>query len=98
MGAQRSTDGTGGGRKPGPASRTRSEPVRVMLTPSEREDLATLASGWGVPVGTAAYALVGRELARFRGYRGDLGDAGAAIRAGMRSLAVRESGDAEPGP
>lgn len=69
-----------------------------MLTPAEREDLSTLAAGWGVAAGTAAYALVARELARFRGTRGDLGDVGAALRAGLRSLADGESRAAQPDP
>ena len=66
-----------------------------MLTPAQREDLATFASAWGVPDGTACYALAARELARFRNSAGELGEVAAAIRSGLRCLAAGDAGAAE---
>ena len=53
MSAQR-----GSGRPPAPPELRRTEPVRKMLRPGQKADLEAVAEAWGVPVGTAGWALV----------------------------------------
>lgn len=74
------------GRKPGDPLTTRTEPVRIMVRPGEREDLGTLAEAWGCPLSTAAWAILSTELARIRGTRVDLGPLDLQIRATARVL------------
>jgi hypothetical protein len=76
----------GSGRKAGNPELTRTEPVRVMLRASERDDLMTLAEAWGVPLSTATWALVATELARIRGGQVELGTVELAMRATARVL------------
>ena len=76
----------GSGRRPGDPLTTRTEPVRLMLRPGEREDIETLAEAWGCPPATAAWCVLATELARLRGDRVDLGELGIAIRASFRAL------------
>jgi len=40
--------------------------VRIRLRPCDREDLALVAEAWGVPMATAAWAIVAAELGRAR--------------------------------
>ena len=45
----------------------RSVALRLQLTPGDKADLSHIAKAWGVPVSTAAYAMVATELAKARG-------------------------------
>jgi hypothetical protein len=71
---------------------SRTERVAVMVRPGERDDLALIAEAWGVPVATAAWALLSTELGRIRREAVPLGELGAAIVATRRVLAA--SGEA----
>ena len=53
----------GSGHPTGPAELRRSESVRLMLRPGEKADLEAVAEGWGVPVGTAGWAIVSEQIA-----------------------------------
>ena len=55
------------GRVPIPAELRRSEVVRVMVTPGDKADLKSIAEAWGVPLSTAAFAMIATELASARG-------------------------------
>ena len=55
------------GRVPIPAELRRSEVVRVMVTPGDKADLQSIAEAWGVPLSTAAFAMIATELASARG-------------------------------
>ena len=57
-----------------------------QITLAEAEDLEALAVAWGVPRGTAAWALLADSLARLRGRAAGLGSAGYAIAAAERVL------------
>ena len=81
MGAQR-----GSGRPPSPPELRRTQSVRIMLGPGEYADLAAVAEGWGVPVGTAAWAIVSEQIAKWRGQHPDLGAHGVAIAAASHAL------------
>lgn len=81
MGANR-----GSGRPPMDPGVTRSEPLRIMLRPAERDDLLTLAAAWDVPLSTACWALVATELGRIRGEKADLGAVEMALKATARTL------------
>ena len=85
------------GRKPGDPLTVRSEPVRCMLRAGEFDDLAAIADGWGVPVGTAGWALIADALAKIRGSRADLAEVGIAV-AAARRIRVDEPGCLEPAP
>ena len=96
------------GRQPGDPLTVRSEPVRLTLRPGEYDDLVAIADGWGVPIGTAGWAIVADYLAKLRGVRADLADVGIAIAAAqaigtrvdpgnLAGAADSSSGVAEPG-
>ena len=55
------------GRIAVPAELRRSETIRLQLTPGDRADLQAIAEGWGVAIGTAAFAMIATELAAARG-------------------------------
>lgn len=55
------------GRIPIPDELRRSECVRVMITPGDKADLTSIAEAWGVPMSTAAFAMISTELATARG-------------------------------
>jgi hypothetical protein len=38
--------------------------IRVMFRPGEYDDLCQIAEGWGVPMATAVWGIVGDQLAR----------------------------------
>ncbi len=59
--------GAATGRRAVPDELRRSETVRIMVTPGDLADLRVIASGWGVPFSTAAYAMIATELASARG-------------------------------
>ena len=74
------------GQAKGDPAWTRTHPCRIMLRAGEAEDLATIAASWGVPLGTAAWALLHAELARIRCAGAQLGDLGLEIAASLRTL------------
>ncbi len=76
--------GTSAGKLP--RDWVRSEQLRLTFRPGELADLAELARHWGVPVGTAAWAIVHERLAGWRRWRVELGAPGAALRAGLEVL------------
>ena len=91
MSAQR-----GSGRPTGSPELRRSEPVKLMLRPGEKADLEAVAEGWGVPVGTAGWAIVSEQIAKWRGIQPDLGRDGVKIAAASHALVIRGIGRAEP--
>ena len=64
----------------------RSVPVKAMFRPPEADDLETIAEGWGVPVATAAWAIIAEQLARWRRQAPELGPHGLAIAAAATVL------------
>ena len=54
----------GAGRPKGPVAAVRRNRVVVMLTDDELLKLEGIAEKRGLPIGTAAYEIVGRALAR----------------------------------
>jgi hypothetical protein len=64
----------------------RSVPIKAMFRPPEADDLETIAEGWGVPVATAAWAIIAEQLARWRRQAPDLGPHGLAIAAATTVL------------
>ena len=71
----------------------RSRCIRVMFRPGEYEDLCQIAEGWGVPVATAIWGIVGDQLARFRKRAPELGKHGLAIAAASVVLRQRLDGN-----
>ena len=69
----------------------RSVPIKAMFRPPEADDLETIAEGWGVPVATAAWAIIAEQLARWRRQAPDLGPHGLAIAAATTVLQMRPS-------
>ena len=67
----------------------RSRGVRVMFRPGEYDDLCQIAEGWGVPVATAIWGIVGDQLARIRKRSPELGEHGLAIAAASVVLRQR---------
>ena len=55
-----------------------------MLRPGEFDDLVAIADGWGVPIGTAGWALIADALAKIRGSRAELAEVGIAVAAARR--------------
>lgn len=76
--------GTSAGRLP--PDWLRSEQVRATFRPGEFKDLEELAGYWGVPIGTAVWAIVHERLAGWRRWRVELGPPGLALRAGLELL------------
>ncbi len=62
-----------GGRARMAAELRRSDEVRVMLRPWEYRTLQRVAEAWGVPLATAAWAIVADALARTRGWESSYG-------------------------
>ena len=58
---------TAGGHPPSLPEINRNQPLSMRITLGDLADLRTIAEGWDVPVATAAYGLLGTELARARG-------------------------------
>ena len=54
----------GSGRPKGPVAEVRRNRVVIMLTDGELVKLEKIAGKRGLPLGTAAYEIVGRALAR----------------------------------
>ncbi len=54
----------GSGRPKGPVAAVRRNRVVVLLTDDELSKLEEIAEKRGLPIGTAAYEIVGRALAR----------------------------------
>jgi len=89
----------GAGHPSLPPELRRSHRVKCQLRAGEFADLRHIAEGWGVPVGTAAYAILS-------GFLGELRDRpGAALALSPDTLAVRASarilqlmGDDDPEP
>jgi hypothetical protein len=71
----------------------RSRGVRVMFRPGEYDDLCQIAEGWGVPLATAIWGIVGDQLARIRKRAPELGEHGLAIAAA--SVVLRQRLDRE---
>ena len=86
----------GSGRPPTPPELRRTESVRMMLRPGQAADLALVAEGWGVPLGTAAYAIVAEKLAEWRGVHPQLGSVGVARAAASHALLAAGIPQAEP--
>lgn len=64
----------------------RSEQVRVTFRPGEFKDLEELAHHWGVPLGTAVWAIVHERMASWRKWKVELGSHGMAINAALTVL------------
>ncbi len=64
----------------------RSYPVKAMFRPGEYDDLVHISEGWGVPVGTAMWAIVHDQLARWRRQAPQLGEHGLAIAGALAVL------------
>ena len=75
----------------------RSVPIKAMFRPPEADDLETIAEGWGVPVATAAWAIIVEQLARWRRQAPDLGPPGLAIAAAVTVLGMQAPGLQEEG-
>ncbi len=86
----------GSGRPPSPPELRRTESVRMMLRPGQAADLAQVAEGWGVPLGTAAYAIVAEKLAEWRGVDPHLGSVGVARAAASHALLTAGIPHVEP--
>ena len=71
-------------------------PIKAMFRPPEHEDLRAIAEAWGVPVGTAVWAIVVGELARWRREAPEFGPHGLAIAAAVTVLRMKEVGDRAP--
>ena len=91
MSAQR-----GSGRPPSPPELRRTESVRLMVRVGEYADLEAVAEGWGVPIATAAWAIVSEQIAKWRGIQPDLGRDGVKIAAASHALVIRGIGRAGP--
>ena len=76
----------GSGHPTGPAELRRSESVRIMVRPGEKADLAAVAAGWGVPLGTAAWVIVSEQIAKWRSESPQLGAVGVARAAASHAL------------
>ena len=70
----------------------------------EADDLEAIAEGWGVPVATAAWAIIVEQLARWRRQAPELGPHGLTIAAAVTVLRQRATeaasgaaGDKRPG-
>ena len=83
------TANLGSGHPTGPVELVRSESVRVMVRPGEKADLDAVADAWGVPVGTAAWAILSEVIAGWRGIHPDLGREGVKIAAASHALRMR---------
>lgn len=59
--------GRNSGRLAVPDELRRSETIRLQVTVGDKADLEHIAAAWGVPLGTAAFAMVATELAAARG-------------------------------
>lgn len=69
----------------------RSVPVKAMFRPFEADDLETIAEGWGVPVATAAWAIIAEQLARWRRQAPELGPHGLAIASAITVLRMEDA-------
>jgi len=69
----------------------RSVPVKAMFRPFEADDLDTIAEGWGVPVATAAWAIIAEQLARWRRQAPELGPHGLAIASAITVLRMEDA-------
>ena len=79
----------------------RTERLRISFYPREMEYLEAIAEAWGVPVATAAWAILHDQLARFRRQQPNLGPTGLAIAAALavtrqNGLRVPEGGGRYP--
>ena len=65
--------------------------LRANFTQSDAEDIAAIAEGWGIPLGTALWAIVHSQLDRWR-YKdwSDLGASGLKIAASLSVLYGRD--------
>jgi hypothetical protein len=70
----------------------RSESIRLTVRPGELADLVEIARAWGVPLSTAAWAIVHEQLRAWRKRSVDFGESGLAIAASFAVLR-RRSGD-----
>ena len=84
------------GLKPVPAARIPREAARTvmfrpMFTPQDAVDIEEIAKAWGIPVGTAVWAIVRSRLDVWRRRaEPQLGAAGLAIEAGLGVLIGRD--------
>ena len=67
-----------------------------MVRPGEKADLEAVAEGWGVPVGTAAWAIVSEQLAKWRHEQPQLGAVGVARAAASHALLKAGMPQVEP--
>ena len=74
------------GRVAGPVELRRTIQVRSCLRPGEAADLEAVAEGWGVPIGTAAWAIIAERLAEWRAVSPDLGRVGVVRAAASAAL------------
>ncbi len=68
----------------------RSELIRSSYRPGEYADLAAIAEDWGVPIGTAVWAIVSERLCEWRAVEPQLGRVG--IRRAAVAYALAKSG------
>ncbi len=76
----------GSGRKKLPPEVARSEPIRLLVTQGQREDLQEIADGWGVGAATVVFAFVIKELAEIRRMQLVLDPLGVKTVSAMRML------------
>ena len=76
----------GSGRKRLPPEVARSQPIRLLVTQGQREDLQTIADEWGVGAATVVFAFVAKELAEIRRMQLVLDPLGLSTVAAMRML------------
>lgn len=76
------------GRRKLPPELKRTISLRIMVTEGDFADLKVISDGWGIPVSTAAYAMVATELASSRSVALDLGGLGLEFASAIRLLAA----------
>ncbi len=86
------------GRKKLPPEVARSEPVRLLFTQGQAEDLKTIADAWGVGMATVCFAFVAKELAEIRKMQLNLGCLGIEFAATLRLLEAEALRQPEVGP
>ncbi len=83
--------GANSGRIAVPDELRRSETIRLQITVGDKADLEHIARGWGVPLSTAAYAMVATELASARGHSLSASIFTVEVMASVRLLAAQRA-------
>jgi hypothetical protein len=64
----------------------RTERVGVTMRPGELADLRVVSAAWQVPVSTVCWVILHDALRRWRRERSEVGESGASLAMGLRSL------------